>query len=216
MSRLTSKEMKLAPIFPRTIGVIEGIRITQEDIDILMGAELHRNMSNSITKNTYLLNNPALHELRETIEECLFQYIDNTIKPMNYTKFTLTQSWVNVAEKGEAHHFHSHPNSLISGCLYLSADRAIDQIVFFRDLTPVIHIQSREQTIFNSDKWMVPVHTGDLIFFPSCLPHSVPPNEREEKRISLAFNVFAEGILGAKDGSTELKLDLIGEKHEQQ
>lgn len=206
MSSLTNKQMKLSPIFPRTIGVVEGVNVSKEHYDFLTSTDLHRNIANDISKDTYLLERPEMCELKRIIEECLAQYVENTFKPVSYTTFKMTQSWINVAQKGEAHHRHAHPNSLISGCLYLSADRDIDKIIFYRDNPPAIHIMQREMTVYNSDIWHIMVGAGDLIFFPSCLPHSVPPNERDEKRISLAFNVFADGILGGENSSTELKI----------
>ena len=51
-----------------------------------------------------------------------------------------------------------------------------------------------------------PVTEGDLIIFPSWVPHGVSFNETENKeRISLAFNTFPIGEMGDYYGS-HLKL----------
>ena len=50
--------------------------------------------------------------------------------------------------------------------------------------------------MFSSNLWMIPVGTGDLLLFPSDLPHMVEPTTSNQTRISLSFNSFPEGVIG--------------------
>ena len=42
---------------------------------------------------------------------------------MSSIHLKITQSWINFTKKGEYHHPHAHPNSLISGVFYVEADK---------------------------------------------------------------------------------------------
>ena len=69
-----------------------------------------------------------------------------------------------------------------------------------------VFAHSSEGNIWNSSNWELPTKAGDLILFPSYLTHSVPKNESNEKRISLAFNYFLEGTLGDSTGQVTLRI----------
>jgi ectoine hydroxylase-related dioxygenase (phytanoyl-CoA dioxygenase family) len=101
--------------------------------------------------------------------------------------------------------------------LYINANRESDCIVFSKRATgDNFIIQSSEYTAFNSNEFTVPVHTGDLVLFPSNLIHSVPKTNHDYTRVSLAFNSFFSGELGFVNGDMSginyLKLDLKNQK----
>ena len=45
-----------------------------------------------------------------------------------------------------------------------------------------------------------------MLFFPSCIDHSVATNPNDDERISLAFNTFLRGDLGVEERLNRLKL----------
>ena len=68
-----------------------------------------------------------------------------------------------------------------------------------------IHIETKTGNPYNAECMTVPVQKNKLILFPSWLEHGVDLNESATTdRISLAFNVFARGTLGAKGTTSEL------------
>ena len=83
-------------------------------------------------------------------------------------------------------------------------ESAINDYRFFN----TINLQScvKKFNNFNSNKWRVPVSTGNLFLFPSNLPHEVDAVGGEENRISLSFNAFPFGVLGSKSDLTELRI----------
>jgi uncharacterized protein (TIGR02466 family) len=118
----------------------------------------------------------------------------------------ITQSWLNYTEPGQSHPKHAHPNSVISGVMYINADENTDKIFFFREMYQQIRPAIRECNIFNSESWNFPVKTSRLVLFPSHLFHMVETKEGDNTRVSLAFNTFLKGVIGDEDDLAELRL----------
>ena len=62
------------------------------------------------------------------------------------------------------------------------------------------------KNIFATYNWWIPVKSGDILFFPSYLNHSVETKQDNNLRISLAFNTFVKGSIGSREGLSELNL----------
>ena len=107
----------------------------------------------------------------------------------------------------ESHHMHAHSNSIISGVLYLNADRKYDSIKFHKHNNyQTLKFPTSNYHVFNSQSWTVPVHTGEIILFPSYLSHEVSQKIGDNLRTSLSFNTYVKGIIGEKMELTELIL----------
>lgn len=106
--------------------------------------------------------------------------------------FEVTGCWVNVNAPGAPHPRHSHPNNYLSGVYYVRTSEGSD-VIFFHDPRPqtnVIRPPVTELNEANTDQVVVKVGDGSLLLFPAWLPHSVPPNESRQNRISVSFNVM--------------------------
>jgi hypothetical protein len=118
-------------------------------------------------------------------------------------EFYITNSWINIYGRGDQAGAHMHHNSLLSGVLYLQASEAGGQIVFHRDtqsqlpFPPVLDLDVVSHNIYNCKSWGYQPKTNDICIFPSIVSHSVQPNNSDEGRWSLAFNVFVRGKFGA-------------------
>lgn len=155
-------------------------------------------IQNSTSRNSYLFND-KLHKLKEFCEKHIKIYIDNVISPKGDVKFYITQSWLKMTKPGEEHRKHNHPNSIISGVYYIKT--TVNDVIKFYDPNSVtkqaIKFSQKEAHIWNATSWLFPVTNNKLILFPAWLEHSVPINpQATTDRISLAFNVFAKGIVG--------------------
>lgn len=193
--------MLLENLFPTPIGFFN----YNDKIDILNTEEQRPNEGNTSSVDKYILK--KFPELKTYIEKCLHEYLMATICPKNDTRLRITQSWLNWTKPGQFHHKHAHPNSLISGCFYVNANKETDKIFFYRDGYQQIKFPPVEWNVYNSESWWYPVGTGDLIFFPSSLTHMVEPVGGEDTRISLAFNTFPVGYVGDEDQLTALHLE---------
>ena len=82
----------------------------------------------------------------------------------------------------------------------------MDTIRFDKRSSSEIILEVLKYNIFNSNGWIRPVQTGDVLLFPSSLLHQVEPKKGMNTRISLSFNVFIKGKIGNNKGLTELVL----------
>jgi uncharacterized protein (TIGR02466 family) len=170
--------------------------------------------SNNITKNTgnttsidrYVLNEPAMADIKSFLQFYVNHYMASIEAPYNPVEAYITQSWLNFTKPGEFHHKHEHPNSYLSGVLYINADPEKDKIYFYRNGYKRIALPTKTFNQFNSESWWFSVGTYDLVIFPSYLTHMVEQTESKDTRISLSFNTFLKGYIGEEDSLTSLHL----------
>ena len=195
-------------LFPTPIGFFEfEDGLTSDQMDFLMGQDQRPNDGNTSSVEKYILKNKNLDNLTTFIEKSLHEYLMATICPKHDTHMRITQSWLNWTKPGQFHHKHAHPNSVISGCFYVNANKDSDKIFFYRDGYSQIKFPPVEWNQYNSESWWYPVGSNTLVFFPSSLTHMVQPVGGEETRVSLAFNTFPVGYVGDEDELTALHLE---------
>lgn len=164
------------------------------------------NIGNNTSNNNYLLEEKELKDIKNFIEKNIKVYMDNIVCPADDTQVYITQSWINYNGKNQFHHEHSHPNSYISGVLYIKADETIDSINFTNRQHSFIQPLIKNYNIWNSKDWWYPVKSKKLIIFPSSVTHNVFQKNDSNIRISLAFNTFVKGNIGSNVRLNELKL----------
>lgn len=97
--------------------------------------------------------------------------------------------------KFSGHAQHAHPESIISGCIYLQAYEDSSPIIF-RDPRPIDKYYYYKP-IFNRmadtykllPEYSMPVHTGLVLMWNSWLEHEIPICYSEKERITIAFNL---------------------------
>ena len=195
-------------IFPTSIVTGNlGRELTKEELAIIdyHKTRTYTNVGNITSLDKYILKT-QLPEIKTFIELGIKSYVDKILIPKYPLKFYITQSWINYTNLGQFHHKHTHPNSILSGVFYFNADPEKDKIFFYNEKYKQITIPTKEFNLFNSESWWFPVKTGGLIIFPSNLTHMVEQTISDETRVSLAFNVFANGYFGDEDSLTALHL----------
>jgi uncharacterized protein (TIGR02466 family) len=196
-------------LFPKTIITNELNReFTIEELDAINKhkSNIIKNEGNSISQDNYILNDPAFFNLKQKCLEQLNEYIKVVYKPKNSITPYITQSWITYSNKGDFHHKHKHPNSFISGVLYINADEIKDKLIFHDESYYQIQIEPSEYDSLNSIQWYIPAKTKRFIIFPSCMIHSVDKVDSEDTRICLGFNSFVYGVLGDVNRVSELIL----------
>ena len=200
--------MQIENLFPTPVSFFtfgDGLTVAQNDC---IAAQAQRpNEGNASSVDSYILRNKIFDNLTTFIEKSIHEYFMATVTPKNDVRLRITQSWLNWTKPGQYHHKHSHPNSIISGCFYVNANKETDRIYFYNEDNRQIRFSPAEWNIYNSDSWWLPVGSGELILFPSSLTHMVKPVGGEDTRISLAFNTFPVGYLGDEIGLTALHLE---------
>lgn len=170
-------------------------RVNNEDIKV----------HNEQSKNTFLLDDPIMQNVRKFIQEKIDYYASNILG--FGSEMVITQSWFNRNSKGMNHHEHQHPNSIISGVWYPQIDEQLPPIKFRSPNQSQLSGQVVKYNNFNSATFMLPMRNGELILFPSTLQHSVPTNSSDKVRLSLSFNTWCKGSLGDIKSLTYLPLE---------
>jgi len=169
---------------------------------------MRNNHGNSITENHSVLHDPAMLDLTDWINKCLDIYVKDTLCIIGIEPY-ITESWINVANKGEFHNKHIHSNSFLSGVLYYQT-KETDRIIFskngsmFHNMNWSFNLSS--YNVHNSITWWIPSTQYTLLIFPSTLEHEVPVNENDDYRISLSFNTFFKGRMGGIYQANNLSL----------
>ena len=128
-------ESNILGLFPTPIYISNINRnFTKEENKIFLEnkKEAFKNEGNMTSLNTYVLNNKNLKVLKEQLNLFILDYLKKVVNVKNDISPFITQSWLNFTEKSEFHHSHEHPNSYISGVLYINAKEEFDKIVFWK------------------------------------------------------------------------------------
>lgn len=178
------------------------------EIEFLKKLELVQAKNNQVSKNMYILEFTELQKCKKICEDQLEIYIKNTFDCKQ--EFYITNSWMAFSKPGESHHVHFHPNSIISGVLYLQAVDDCGDIILHHKSSLRYNFDFsydlNSYNIFNSQTWKYKVSTGNIILFPSWVNHSVEENKSHQDRIILGFNTFVKGSFGHSEYSANLKL----------
>ena len=166
------------------------------------GNKIHYNRQ---SEDTFVLDRPELANVRAFIEAKLHEFVTKIYASTD--KLVITQSWLNKSKKGESHHEHVHPNSMVSGVWYPQIHEQMPPIQFRSRGQRDVSLSTEHYNTFNSATFLLPMKKGELILFPSNLTHSVPTNVNEEERISLSFNTWPKGNMGDIKSLTYLPLD---------
>ena len=201
--------MQIVSLFPTALGMFNlGRDLTEEEKAVLLNQETGPNMGNRTSIERFVLRNPALVDLKNFIQKSVDEYFNSVIAPSKDASLYITQSWLNYTDKNQWHHSHEHPNSILSGVFYVqSTDK--DKIYFENNKYTQIEFPTEKYNSFNSKTWWIEATQGRLVIFPSSLRHNVSPVETDTTRVSLSFNTFARGTIGAQENLTLLEVGQI-------
>ena len=118
--------------------------------------------------------------LQKSIDDISVQ-IDPTLK------LYINTLWLNVNKKGDYNIPHYHSASAFSGVLYIQCEHG-SNIEFYHD-TLMEHYPFWTNSQMFASKFQLYPKVGRLIVFPAWIKHSVLPNESNNERISIAFNI---------------------------
>ena len=198
------------PLFAYPVAICaRKYEFTTEERDHFANLEMVHNTGNSMSRDDAILESEALAGLKKFIEGEIVSYKRGLLRMGDHNEIYITQSWINVAGHGQFHPRHKHPNSVISGVLFLddNADRSLPPIRFHRTLEMFpLEFEYDELTDFNATCRTFDPDQGMLILFPSLLEHDVEANPSQKPRTSLSFNTYVRGAVGNKALLTELNL----------
>jgi len=192
---------KIEGIFPTPVyrtKLTNKIGKTENNLINEIKNESSENLGNFISDDKYVLERPGFKKIKKELLKHLKEYY-KIVCCFKDSEPYLTQSWLNFTSEEQYHHKHEHPNSMVSGVLYLNANLNNDKIQFWKDCGyQRIRPDVTEFNWFNAESWWFEVESKDLILFPSSLTHSVETKKGNNIRTSLAFNSFIKGNIGSE------------------
>lgn len=187
----------------------ENYKFSDAEQAFINALDYNDNVGNRMSKDTHVLECAELKQLKAHIESQIEIYRKRLLHMRDSNRVYITQSWTNITSASQFHPRHKHPNSLISGVVFISDNKSGMQppIQFHRshDLFP-LELQFDELNEFNAGAREFKPERGMLILFPSLVEHGVGRNDSGEDRISLSFNTFVRGVIGAETQLTEVEL----------
>lgn len=106
----------------------------------------------------------------------------------NQPEMVIRSMWGNINPKGGMNFTHVHPSGWLSGVYYIQLPEGTNQITF-EDPRPARMMDFQRSCLVNDEYFAHNPKVGELLLFPSWLPHFVPPNTSDENRISISFNI---------------------------
>ena len=200
----------VCPLFAQPV-VICGRRygFSATEKQYIEGLEMAESQGNSMSVVDKVLESAELQGLKSFVDEQITAYKRELLRIPDDVEIYVTQSWVNRSDADQFHPKHKHPNSVISGVLFLddNSDFELPAIRFHRsaELFPVDFSYS-ELNDFNASCREFDVEEGMLVLFPSTLEHDVDRNRSGRTRSSLSFNTYVRGTVGGKRQLTEVEI----------
>lgn len=167
------------------------------EVNIVGVNDKERNIYSSYFPNAVKIPNALYYEFyKNDIELFLKKAGFNKLGDWEYTcKF-----WYNVGVENSYQEVHDHLSGPIvttySAIHYIKFDANIHLGTIFyhplqsiiKTLQPTLREDLRPFDFLNLQK-IIPVMESDLIFFPAYVPHSVPKQQSNTHRITIAFNI---------------------------
>lgn len=134
---------------------------------------------------------PQFSELFDWIDLCLEQ-VKNDLK-LTCDSLRVVSSWANLNEKGQSFHDHVHPNSFISSNYYVSGGEGTYTVWHMRNpyFDHNIYPIEGDTDIYHYEL----TEPGKFVVFPPHIFHYSTENLENKKRITIAANIFPEGLI---------------------
>ena len=169
---------EMIPIY--SLGVIQGQ--TTANVD-----ELSKLLLENITKrystdphashfeDSYCPDSPIVDEIVKDMENVYSNYFTGGL--------SVEHKWGHIHEKNMSTNKHDHPNTSVSGVVYLSVPKGSGYITFYPN---PLHDQV----------YPILPKKGMFLLFPAWIPHAVTRNQSNEPRVALSFNFKTKVELG--------------------
>lgn len=192
---------ELWPLFSKPI-FRTSIDLSTVDLSTIKWA---KNYNNWISETQNILDQPEFQTLRENVYGGLSEYFYGIMNASPSVEIYITESWFNKTEKGQSHHRHWHPNSLVSGIVYISSEGHTGSTRFITSQFDTIEYNITESNIYNSRSWGIVPEVNTMMLFPSNVEHLVEEYQGNTPRVTLSFNTFVKGNINV-DPLTRLSL----------
>jgi uncharacterized protein (TIGR02466 family) len=183
-------------IFPTMIKKCDNFLNNEECIDVVNKIKkIPIKDHSTLTKNKAYSSHDKFKNINENlgkkINKKLNSIINKYTEEYGLEKLIIDNSWYNIQTNDSSLKKHCHPNSIVSGALYLKTDELSSKI-YFHNPNPHIHFTNfKELNFINFENISFDVEMGTLILFPSWLMHGSNFEEnKSNERICFSFNTI--------------------------
>ena len=171
---------------------------------IYYDADWERDIENRTMMGGYQIRNAHLTELCDQemrkfmgeLTKVIQQYLQSEYVPstpdaieLPPIAIDLCAYWINVMPPGAYHRIHTHPNTNLSGVIYLQAPEGSGDLYI-----PSPYDNCINTIIKTVPDYVLKPEVRQVYLFPSSLPHSVSRNESDEDRVSISFNIKLKNL----------------------
>lgn len=162
-------------------------------LENLLEETLTEKSFSSLTTKDNLHEYEEFNSLVDLVQFQMIEYARDVIG-LEENSLKLCSMWSNIRNPGSKHHVHQHPNSYLSGVLYLKVpeEEEIGNIFFLdpRQAKNMMYGNYTKVTSMSERTWWYKPKKGVMLLFPSWLEHGTEEyiSDKKEKRISVSFN----------------------------
>jgi len=141
----------------------------------------------------------------DTLELAILRHAEDYARRMAWDlvrfRLSLTDDglWAVINSKGTTNALHIHQRAHLSGVYYVRTPKGSGDLIFEAPRPP--HAERgpalAQQTLKNVERLAAKPREDMLVLFPSWLPHRVGPNQGDEERIAVSFNISLVAREGA-------------------
>lgn len=132
---------------------------------------------------------PAFAALVEVLDTHAAAYADRLHWDLGTATLKCDSLWVNLLGEGGSHSGHIHPNSVISGTVYISMPEGAGRLKLEDPRLPMLMAAPPLKTDAPNGRFHYITPTqGEIIMWESWLRHEVMASRSEDARISVSFN----------------------------
>lgn len=177
-------------------------KLTDRILSIVEKNNWKTNVSNNVSNDDLFFDT----ELFDWFDSCL-ETVKDDLGFSQDISLPITSCWANKTNKLQAHHYHHHSNSFISGIFYLTSHSSSETVFSLPNfyLKEFASHRFKDKQKSNNIFKILP-KKSTLVLFPSYVMHSVLGMSKLETRYTLAFNTYIKGEID--DGESRCRLFL--------
>ena len=145
----------------------------EEDVLKERNVKMNFNSNSSSIEDSFLPKTPAV--------KCLLEKVDNIIKPINKYLIMGDDAWAHIIYPGQSTMFHTHQDPGPPGLSFVYWVNFPENSGNFIGIIQVDKYRHFHEVVPKA---------GDLILFPTYLPHTTSRNCSEQTRISISGNYY--------------------------
>ena len=134
---------------------------------------------------------PIFAELKNLLDLHINRFSSELDFDLEGRDLKLEDIWINILAEDGNHSAHIHPNSVISGTIYISMPPKTSAIKFEDPRHPMM--MAAPARLSSAKEYLKPFiyinpSVGEILLWESWLRHEVPTNTSSQERISISFN----------------------------